>query len=1352
MLAISSLRAGRLRLAILVGAALALVVTLLPTAGGAQPEVQDGFEYGFQGEGDARIGDVDHRTARIAPADAQVALAERLGAEVRWNSFGTPHMISNSTGYLSAPTQGAAADVARGWVDANRELFRLDAADVAALEIVRDAPLYESPDLRRIRRGLEPRNTDVAHAVLFRQRLGDLDVSRDGLLGVGVDAAGRIVSAWSSVTGQTDVTNAVRLTWQDAYAAASADVGREADLSALTVVDDLTNEGFTTFRAPGAGDLQYARPSAVPTADQGVRLAWETVVLDATDGQGNPEAYIHFIDAETGDVILRQNRVDHFAQPGGVFAQSEEEGDGIPYWQVFPAYPEPVGPLDESVEDIRQRWCWVPGPECDRIVGPRATEGEEGDPAKPFAWDVDPRTGESTRTTEGNNARTAISEQSPFTPDTAARRPVSPTREYDFPWTNAWFTSQCDPSNFERPDRNRNDEDAATANLFVGHNRIHDWAYYLGWTEENSNLQRDNFGKTARGPFPVGREEDPETGQSQAGRGNPAFLGRDNANQITLQDGIPGITNQYLWQPLQAGFYAPCVDGAYDMSIVGHEVGHAIQNRMTGGPNQGLGGAMGRSMGESWSDLTAMEYGTAHGFVPVGNESPFAVGPYATGDPWAAIRNYNMSVSPLNFSDIEYDGNGTTSPHADGEIWSAINFKIREALSDKHNAQFPASDKGLQNRCAEGLLAAARCPGNRRWIQIMHDAFLLQPDAPSMVDSRDAYLAADKMRFGGANQRELWDVFASRGLGETAAATIGQVCVDPVLIRPCPPGSSRESGSDDREPTPGWSSPLRSPATVKFAAAPVGDAPAAERMQVFVGVYEARVTPTADTDPSTDGQTPVDPAEPDGDKRPDIPDTAKFNPGTYEFIARAPGYGAFRFTQTFTAGENATVRVPLRLNLASFHNEAVATGDGGNLDQLIDDTERTNWSSFNEGPVEGKQVTVKLGTGRRTVRQVQVSAALRPSGQTEDPADEREPSDDPSEQPEDDPPYDTGGQNRFSALRQFEILACDTTAGKTCEEEADFTSIYTSPADAFPAIRPRPRSPELTLRPFDVPDTAATHVRIKVLHNQCTGNVLYNGENNPDNDPGNDPDCVSGFSTIGAANTSQERRDNSQAEVIRIAELQVFGDNEPFLGDPCGGAQVASSYLDRGNAREVHQRSIDCVIFRRIAIGQERNGEKFYEPLRDVTRGQMASFIVNDLVSAGHGDKLPGGRGDNQFTDIARDTHRVNINRLARANIISGTGGGRYSPNAKVSREQMATFMVAATRFAIGPVAGNDGQERFGDVAGRNVHKGNIEFGADLGLFSGVTATRFDPEAPVKRDQMASFLINMLRRTAPQFS
>ena len=37
-------------------------------------------------------------------------------------------------------------------------------------------------------------------------------------------------------------------------------------------------------------------------------------------------------------------------------------------------------------------------------------------------------------------------------------------------------------------------------------------------------------------------------------------------------------------------------------------------------------------MGESWSDLQAAEFLNSQALVPVGDENPFAVGPYVTGD------------------------------------------------------------------------------------------------------------------------------------------------------------------------------------------------------------------------------------------------------------------------------------------------------------------------------------------------------------------------------------------------------------------------------------------------------------------------------------------------------------------------------------------------------------------------------------------------------------------------------------------------------------------------------------------------------------------------------------------------
>ena len=34
------------------------------------------------------------------------------------------------------------------------------------------------------------------------------------------------------------------------------------------------------------------------------------------------------------------------------------------------------------------------------------------------------------------------------------------------------------------------------------------------------------------------------------------FVARDNANMITLADGLSSITNMYFWQPIAGAFYA----------------------------------------------------------------------------------------------------------------------------------------------------------------------------------------------------------------------------------------------------------------------------------------------------------------------------------------------------------------------------------------------------------------------------------------------------------------------------------------------------------------------------------------------------------------------------------------------------------------------------------------------------------------------------------------------------------------------------------------------------------------------------------------------------------------------------
>jgi extracellular elastinolytic metalloproteinase len=796
--------------------------------------------------------------------------------------------------------------------------------------------------------------------VLMRQRYGTLAAAHDGLVAVAVKG-GDVLRVTSSLSPQAAAPRPATRTPDTALAAALADAGIARDRLADSRI----------------------RQVAVPMPGAAPRAAYEVVVI-SSDTE-HPLGYTTYVDARDGKVLIRENLVN--------FAEDD------PHWKVFPATPSAAG------TDTRQLWCATAAPGCARQVL---------DPATGKPWDLDPATGGPTFTTSGNSAESVRlwGNGAPAVP--AATRP---DREYVYPFTNQWNTRRCDPDALTSPEQA--DADAATANLFAMHNRMHDWSYRLGFTEATWNLQKANT-------LPYGKGGDAEHGNAQQGAATATT--RNNANQATPPDGMQPTSNMYMWQPFAGSAYPPCVDGDFDMTVIGHEYTHAISNRMIAGPDSGISSSQGGAMGESWSDLMAMEYLYENGYTPRGN-TPYVTGAYVTGDLGTGIRNYDMSVSPLNYSDYGYDRGAAV--HPDGEIWSATNFDIRRAFVTRYGS----GTRALQESCAAGATPATECPGNRRWAQLVFDSFLLAATGSiSMLDMRDNMLTADALRFDGADADLLWNAFAARGMGAGAS-----------------------SGPSDTDPVPSFASPSADNVEVTFKA--LGEA-AGRPVRLYVGDYDFGAVPVADTDPATD-----------------LPATVTVAPGTYRFLAIGAGYGHKRFTQTVYPGVTATVGVVMPANLASAASGATISGDGTDPGRLTDDAEGTAWTAT--GGAAGRQVTVDLpADAPKLVSRVQLSAFPGAGATT---------------------------ATMYSTVRRFEILTCNSGAGADCASDAGYRVAYASPADAFDTGPFRPKVPNLLMKSFPVRPSLATHVRLRVLTNQCTGNPLYAGER--ENDPRSASDC-----------------------------------------------------------------------------------------------------------------------------------------------------------------------------------------------------------------------------------------------------
>ncbi len=148
-------------------------------------------------------------------------------------------------------------------------------------------------------------------------------------------------------------------------------------------------------------------------------------------------------------------------------------------------------------------------------------------------------------------------------------------------------------------------------------------------------------------------------------------------------------------------------------------------------------------------------------------------------------------------------------------------------------------------------------------------------------------------------------------------------------------------------------------------------------------------------------------------------------------------------------------------------------------------------------------------------------------------------------------------------------------------------------------------------------------------------------------------------------------------------------------------------------------------------------GNTKFCPDQVVTRGQMAAFLVRAL---GLTDRL-----DNPFTDDDDSVFQADIEKLAAAGITKGCnpseGNTEFCPDGKVTREQMAAFLVRALGYV------DDGGGNLFTDDDSSIFEGAIDRMATAGVTKGCnppTNDRFCPTDFVTRGQMAAFLSRAL--------
>lgn len=216
-------------------------------------------------------------------------------------------------------------------------------------------------------------------------------------------------------------------------------------------------------------------------------------------------------------------------------------------------------------------------------------------------------------------------------------------------------------------------------------------------------------------------------------------------------------------------------DGTIDNTIVAHEWGHYIQNRLIGNGN-GLGNNQGGGMGEGWSDFHAMLMVVKDSDRLVASNPNFS-GVYAlagytmygetTDSYYWGIRRVpystDMTKNGLTFRMIadgnplpttvpaafDTDGSFNSEVHNTGEVWATLLWECYAALLRDTPTRLSFDE------------------ANYRMRKYIVDAYKGTPVNPTVLEARDALLAVasanDPVDYG-----EFWSAFAKRGAGMLA--------------------------------------------------------------------------------------------------------------------------------------------------------------------------------------------------------------------------------------------------------------------------------------------------------------------------------------------------------------------------------------------------------------------------------------------------------------------------------------------------------------------------------------------------------------------------------------------------------
>jgi Zn-dependent metalloprotease len=243
---------------------------------------------------------VEQRLSRLTTFQRDAEQA-RLGTRIVPNKYGVPKLYLREGRSLTGPSQLPAAEIVRGFLRSQTDIFQLSANEIDGLRLLVDD------------------STDNARFVALNQTVNGIDVF-NGQIKFTLNKAGEIIQvATGDVVPGVSASSTPRLRADDAVKAAFASIGSPA--RALTTIPGA--DGKTSFANPRGGRYSAITSELVvfPMSASSARLAYRISLEFDTESW-----YELLVDAETGALLFRHNLYVSFSGQVRVWQQSPSVG------------------------------------------------------------------------------------------------------------------------------------------------------------------------------------------------------------------------------------------------------------------------------------------------------------------------------------------------------------------------------------------------------------------------------------------------------------------------------------------------------------------------------------------------------------------------------------------------------------------------------------------------------------------------------------------------------------------------------------------------------------------------------------------------------------------------------------------------------------------------------------------------------------------------------------------------------------------------------------------------------------------------------------------------------------------